>query len=89
MENCANGKMNTHKETVISKKLIIKEAFKDCDGCAVKNLCYDNYINEVYEIHFKDGVHKCPCKICLVKMICSEICEAYDKAWSRKISEER
>jgi hypothetical protein len=41
---------------------------ENCRGCRIGSRCLiDNYIAE-----------KCPCRICLVKVVCEEACEGFD-----------
>ncbi len=43
----------------------------DCKGClGIDHDCYyDSYIEEL----------KCPCTICLIKVVCNEACNSFDE----------
>ncbi len=50
-----------------------QNTIKGCEGCLTKEVCEDGgkpYYKEKYNI-------KCPCGMCLIKVICKDPCEDY------------
>jgi len=54
---------------------------KECTGCSIKELCLIKYNIEL--------VNRCPCKNCLVKMICKKMCHSRTYLYDTLTSEER
>ncbi len=48
---------------------------EECKGCFTRLLCKRIKRYESYN---------CPCKICLLKMICNVPCEEYDTFWGHE-----
>ena len=49
---------------------------KCCEGCRSKSFC--RFLEACYKtIENKRDIDKCPCSICLVKVVCNEQCEEF------------
>jgi len=48
-----------------------------CRGCNIIDTCHSIFKHQLYS--------KCPCKYCIVKVICGEQCEEYRALWRRTI----
>lgn len=59
---------------------------ENCDGCLIKCTHYKAYS---YKLISKPVLIKCPCSKCLVKMVCLEGCEDFDKYSKMTIGEIR
>lgn len=67
---------------------------KTCKGCINKSLCPRKYTRRVADVisseegnkkflkWLSEGCKTCPCGICLVKMVCSHVCDEYNKQWA-------
>ena len=53
-----------------------------CKGCSVEFGCYKNYKLGNLRVYYKNRVGGCPCKICIVKMVCDDTCQDYRTAWN-------
>ncbi len=53
-----------------------------CEGCSVENKCYEKGDTGNLRVYYRNRIGKCPCKTCLVKMICDDICQDYRTAWN-------
>ena len=51
---------------------------KNCRGCRSKERC--SFLVYYYEFEFNKYV--CPCTTCLVKIMCSQMCEERDKLYT-------
>ena len=62
---------------------------KECEGCSVLKPNGDcNLVNEVIESN--EGIVKdCPCKECLVKIMCDTACPEYKDFWERVLNRRR
>ena len=49
----------------------------ECRGCNIVNLCVATKVEKV-------KVDNCPCRICIVKTVCLEVCEPYSE-WRTKL----
>ncbi len=56
--------------------------FEGCEGCSVMTKCYKSFSTDLYKSYYKSRMVKCPCKTCLVKVVCDDVCEQYAKVWS-------
>jgi hypothetical protein len=45
---------------------------KECEGCFTTSQCEEQTL---------DVKANCPCKICLLKVVCNRACEEYGKFW--------
>lgn len=55
-----------------------------CYGC---DIYADNFCSSIS--HFNRGdIKECPCRVCLIKGICKEVCEAYDE-FCEKVQKKR
>ena len=61
--------------------LNVKQIYKECKGCAVEAKCYENYSMDLFHTYYTIRIGICPCKKCLVKMVCSNPCEEYSSLW--------
>lgn len=57
---------------------------ENCKGCYTKNdpssmSFYNDY--PCHHIRNEKFQRECPCKICIVKVVCHEPCEEYTKHW--------
>ncbi len=62
----------------------MKKIIKGCKGCYVRSKCVMTHgIGSVsLDNSYKNKIINCPCKICIVKMICDiDICDQYKKVW--------
>ena len=50
----------------------IKHELKKCEGCNQKQWCDIFAMDSAY-------VYGCPCRICLLKMLCNDACQEYNK----------
>jgi len=57
---------------------------RECFGCSH----YDDDLDECYMTMCKylDRVSKCPCRTCIIKVVCSDTCEEYIKVASGGIA---
>ena len=55
-----------------------------CRGC---DIYVDNFCNSISHFN-RDDIKECPCRVCLIKGICQDACEAYDK-FCEKLQKER
>ncbi len=64
----------------MNEEMKIKEG---CEGCSVKKLCDIDYVEDKFRDDklFINCMRNCPCKICLIKMICFNICEEFTDVW--------
>ena len=51
---------------------------KYCKGCTVRNVCHQVFKQQ------RDPA--CPCIMCLVKVMCGQMCEDYRKFWRNNTS---
>ena len=67
----------------MNEEVKIKEG---CEGCSAKGGCDIDYVDE--GLHddelFINSMRNCPCKICLLKMICINICDEYMDVWPKE-----
>jgi hypothetical protein len=59
----------------------LKGACEGCKGCSVRSGCHENYKSGNLRVYYKNRMDKCPCKTCLIKMICNKTCQDYEIAW--------
>lgn len=70
------------------------KTMEHCKGCINRSVCPQRFDKDDIARVFDDGLppkdfikwlkskyKKCPCGTCLVKMICSNVCNDYDKYW--------
>jgi hypothetical protein len=57
---------------------MLKQEDSDCKGCcrAVGALLENSIVTPCYLISVVDGQH-CPCKICIIKVICNQSCDDF------------
>lgn len=51
------------------------EIDEGCKGC----FSFENNICEILTLGFRYSAEKCPCKECLIKVVCEDGCENYYK----------
>ncbi len=47
----------------------------DCEGCSMYSMGNDQCKTDLE--YYPDLVNSCPCRICVVKVICNTVCEDY------------
>ena len=52
------------------------ESKRTCEGCLIKCTHYAAYTTELIS---KEIITKCPCGMCLVKMVCNTGCDEFNK----------
>ncbi len=62
---------------------------KECEGCSILKPNGDcNLVNAVIESN--EGIlDKCPCKECLIKVMCNVACPEYDTFWKQTLIEQQ
>ncbi len=57
-----------------------KKIREGCEGCYVRSKCVIGSVS--LKDSYKNKITNCPCKICIVKMICgTDTCEQYREVW--------
>lgn len=58
---------------------------KMCSGCYEYECYIENPDTYSECVGHKQKHKKCPCRNCIVKSMCNEVCEEYKKVWTSRI----
>ncbi len=54
---------------------------KYCDGCNTKGQCKELFKRAADKRRYSKSRMKCPCNMCVVKMVCEDPCDEYKEYW--------